>query len=193
MDPEPVTWAVAGSLLLSALGLPLPENPLLIGGGVAISEGLSSRLFSLPLWFAAIVLGDLVLYAIAYGLFTRPRVARILVRLAGAERLALFQDLFATRGAWTLFLARFTYGLRAVAYVAAGAAHFSPRRFVLVDSLAVGLQLLLFVGLGHYAGGQVEWARQTSGRLVAVLAVLALLTLGITWGSTLLVRRMARR
>ncbi len=192
MGAESVIWAVAGSLFLAALGLPVPENPVLIGGGYAIFEGLTSPLVSLPIWYAAIIAGDLVLFALSYWFFTRPRVARILIRLAGAKRFRSYKQLFASKGGWTLFLARFTFGIRAVAYVAAGAAHYPWQRFVLVDGLSVALQVLLFVGIGYYAGGQVDWAEETAGTLVLVLAVLGAVTLLITWGSTLLVKRMTK-
>lgn len=186
-------WAIAGTLLLAALGLPVPENPVLMGGGYAIFAGATKPVSSLLVWYLAILLGDAALFAASYWLFTRPRIARLLVRLAGARRFRAYRALFASRGALTLFLARFAYGVRAVAYVAAGAAHYPWSRFLLVDGLSVALQVALFVGVGYYAGERIDWAQDTGTKIVMVLAVLAVVTLVITWGATVLVRRLSRR
>lgn len=179
-------------LLLAALGLPIPENPLLIGGGYAIYKQASPPVTSVLLWYAAIVLGDVILFAVSRWLFSRPRMARLVIRLAGAKRFRAYRQLFAAKGGWTLFLARFTYGIRAVAYVAAGAARYPWMKFLLVDGLSVALQVALFIGLGYFAGERVEWAEQTGATIVLVLGVLAAFTLVVTWGATYLIRRMSK-
>jgi len=190
---ESALWVIAGSLFLAALGLPIPENPLLMGGGYAIFEQASPAVVSLLLWYVAIILGDITLFAVSYWFFTRPKVARMLMRLAGPRRFRAYRKLFAAKGGWTLFLARFTFGIRAVAYVAAGAAHFPWSKFLLVDGLSVAVQVALFVGIGFYAGERIGWAESTGGTVVVVLGVLATVTLLLTWGSTYLLRRLSER
>ena len=192
MSIDSTLWAIAATLFLAALGLPIPENPVLLGGGYAIFAQASRPLPSLALWYLAILLGDTALFAASYWFFTRPRMRRVLIRLAGARRFRTYRQLFSDKGGWTLFLARFTYGIRAVAYVAAGAAHYRWSRFLLVDGLSVALQVALFVGIGYHAGERVDWAQDASGKLVLWLAVLATLTLALTWGATVLLRRLSR-
>jgi len=162
-----------------------------MGGGYAIFKQASPPLASLALWYAAILLGDLMLFGVSYWFFTLPRIARLLIRLAGAKRFRAYRKLFAAKGGWTLFLARFTFGIRAVAYVAAGAAHFSWPKFLLVDGFSVAIQVALFVGIGYYAGERIDWAEETGGTIVLVLGALATVTLLFTWGATYLVRRMS--
>jgi membrane protein DedA with SNARE-associated domain len=188
MNIESVFWAITLSLFLGALGLPLPENPILIGGGYAIFRGVCSP-GSLWTWYLAILLGDTVLFAVAYWFFRRPGVACLLRRLAGADRLATYQKAFTSRGAATLFLARFTFGLRAVAYVAAGAAHYPWKKFLAADAISVAIQVLLFAGIGFYAGDRVDWARTAGARIVLIVGCLALLTILVSWGSTLIVKK----
>lgn len=193
MTPDSTLWVIAGTLFLAAQGLPLPENPVLLGGGYAIFEGATPTVVSLYVWYLAILTGDATLFAASYWLFTRPRVARLLIRLAGAKRFRAYRELFTDKGGWTLFLARFTYGIRAVAYVAAGAAHFPWSKFLLVDGISVALQVTLFVGIGYFAGDHIDLARDASATIVLVLGVLAGVTLLLTWGATLLVKRLAAR
>jgi membrane protein DedA with SNARE-associated domain len=118
-------------------------------------------------------------------------MARFLKRYVGKKRFESYQEAFVARGGWTLFLARFTFGIRAVAYVAAGAAHYSWKRFLIVDGISVAFQVLLFVGIGYFAGERLEWAYDTGEKLVLILGLLALLILAITWVSTYLLRKSA--
>ena len=91
-----------------------------------------------------------------------------------------------------LFLSRFTFGVRAVAYVAAGAAHYSWLRFLIVDGFSVAVQVLLFVGIGYYAGDHVEWAKAGGEKIALLVGILALVTILITWVSWASVQKLSR-
>jgi len=124
------------------------------------------------LWYLAIVAGDARLFAVSHWFFTRPAVAAFLKRVGGSNRLEAYRKAFAVRGGWTLFLARFTYGFRAVAYIAAGAAHYPWKRFLFVDGLSVVLQVILFVGVGYFAGEKIDWAEHASHKIILFLGIL---------------------
>jgi len=188
-----VIWAVAFALFLGGLGLPLPENPILIGGGYAIYEGVSHPINSLYLWYLAILCGDLLLFAMARWFFTHPAISDRLTRLAGKRRLQRYQTAFARIGGWTLFAARFTFGIRALAYIAAGAANYPWLRFLVVDSIAVAIQVSLFVGLGYCAGGRIDWAKATGEKIALLLGLAALVSILLSWIVSPLVRRLSDR
>ena len=173
--------------------MPIPENPLLMGGGYAIFEQLSPPLLSILFWFLAILLGDAILFAISHWFFTRPALAERLKRYFGEDRLTTYQKTFASLGGWTLFLARFTYGIRAVAYIAAGAARYPWRKFLFVDGLSVAIQVILFVGIGYFAGEQIEWAQATGEKVVLLLGIIALISILVTWAATVFMRRLSSR
>jgi membrane protein DedA with SNARE-associated domain len=120
-------------------------------------------------------------------------VASLLTRYVGLKQFDAYKSAFAARGALTLFLARFAFAIRAVAYIAAGAAHYPWRRFLVVDALSVAVQVALFVGVGYYAGEHIEWALTTGEKLVVVLGLVAALTLVIAWVSTFFIRRFSGR
>jgi membrane protein DedA with SNARE-associated domain len=189
MNIKSVFWAITLTLFLGAMGLPIPENPVLMGGGYAIFKKISPPMASLGIWYFAIWLGDAILFGVAYWFFTRPGMARFLTRYVGKKRFQAYRLAFAAKGGWTLFLARFTFGIRAVAYVAAGAAHYSWKRFLVVDGISVAIQVLLFVGIGYFAGEKIDWAQDTGEKLVLILGLLALITLIITWICTYLLRK----
>ena len=183
---------IALTLFLGGLGFPVPENPVLLGGGYAIFKEVTSPGISLLLWTSAIVLGDLILFATAYWFFTRPAISRLLNRYVGRKRVNEYRAAISYRGGWMLFLARFTFGIRAVAYVAAGAAHYPWLRFIAVDSLSVAIQVILFVSIGYYAGEKVEWAEASGEKITLVLGVLVLVIILVTWLSSISMKRMSR-
>lgn len=193
IDMRSLIWAIALSLFLGALGLPIPENPILVGGGYAIYKRLSLPVDSLYLWYVAILSGDLLLFAMARWLFTRPAISDWLRRWAGERRIQNYQSAFARRGGWTLFMARFTFGIRALAYIAAGAASYPWLRFLAVDSISVAIQVPLFVGLGYFAGDRIEWAKATGGKIALVLGLAALVSIVLSWIFSALMRRLSDR
>jgi membrane protein DedA with SNARE-associated domain len=154
-------WAITILLFLGGSGIPVPENPVLMGGGDALHKHLSSPLVSLCVWYLAIMAGDSLLFASSYWLFTRPRLSVLLDRYLGRKRLEEYRTLFAGRAGWALFLARFTFGIRALVYLAAGAARYPWQRFLAVDGASVAARVLLLVGIGYYAGERIQWAQIT--------------------------------
>ncbi|MGB5421884.1 MAG: DedA family protein [Desulfobacterales bacterium] len=190
---ESVFWAITLTLFLGGTGLPLPENPILMGGGYAIFKRVTPPAVSLIVWYLAIVAGDAFLFAVSHWFFTRPTVAAFLKRVGGVNRLEAYRKAFAVRGGWTLFLARFTFGFRAVAYIAAGVAHYPWKRFLLVDGLSVALQVILFVGVGYFAGEKIDWAENAAHKIILFLGILAVISLLITWLASYLVHLFTDR
>lgn len=193
MKMESVFWAIALTFFGGGLGLPLPENSILMGGGYAIFKRVTPPAVSLIAWYLAIVAGDALLFAVSHWFFTRPTVAAFLKRIGGANRLEAYRKAFAVRGGWTLFLARFTFGFRAVAYIAAGAAHYPWKRFLFVDGFSVALQVILFVGVGYFAGEKIDWAENAAHKIIIFLGILAMISLLITWLASYLVRLFTDR
>jgi membrane protein DedA with SNARE-associated domain len=193
MNVRSVIWVIALTLFLGGVGVPLPENPILLGGGYAIHKQISPPISSLCLWFLAILCGDLLLFAVAYWICTRPAISTRLRRYVGKRRLERYERALEYWGSLVLFLARFTFGLRAVAYIVAGAARYSWLRFMVVDGLGVAIQVLLFVGIGYYAGGRIEWARATGERITLLVSIFALFTILVTWLFSATMKRLSTR
>jgi len=191
MKATSVTWVIAVALFLGGLGLPVPENPLLLGGGYAIFKKISPSVSSLFLWWSAIVCGDVLLFAGAHWVFTHRTTSNLLNRYLSERRLNKYRTAVAYRGALILFLARFTFGIRAVAYVAAGMAHYPWPRFLAVDGLSVAIQVLLFVGIGYYAGERVQWARATGETVALLLGIFVLVAAVATLLASAIVKRLS--
>jgi len=174
-------WAITILLFLGGLGLPVPENPALMGGGYALHRHLSPPLASLFVWYLAIMAGDSLLFASSYWLFTRPTLSELLDRYIGRKRLEEYRSAFAT------------FGIRALVYLAAGAAKYPWQRFLAVDGVSVAVQVLLFVGIGFYAGERTKWARTTGEKIALLLGICALGGITVSYLSTILLRKLSPR
>ena len=186
-------WAIAILLFLGGLGIPIPENPALMGGGYVLHRQLSPPVTSLFVWYLAIMLGDSLLFASSYWLFTRPTLSELLDRYVGRKRLEEYRTTFALRAGWTLFLARFTFGIRALVYLAAGVARYPWQRFLAVDGASVAVQVLLFVGIGFYAGERTKWAETTGEKIALILSICAVGGVVVSFISSILLRKLSRR
>jgi len=186
-------WAITILLFLGGLGIPVPENPALMGGGYVLHNHLSPPVVSLFVWYLAIMVGDSLLFASSYWLFTRPTLSELLDRYVGRKRLEEYRTTFAGRAGWTLFLARFTFGIRALVYLAAGAARYPWQRFLAVDGVSVAVQVLLFVGIGFYAGERTKWAQSTGEKIALLLGICAVGGIVVSYFSSILLRKLSRR
>ena len=186
-------WALTFLLFLGGLGIPVPENPALMGGGYLLHEQISPPITSLCVWYLAIMAGDSLLFASAYWLFSRPALSALLDRYLGKKRTEEYRTAFAQRAGLTLFLARFTFGIRALVYLAAGAARYPWRRFLTVDGMSVALQVLLFVGVGYYAGKQTNWAQTTGEKIALLLGICGLGGMMISYIFSVLLQRLSKR
>ena len=192
IDMRSVFWAIAVLLFMGGIGLPVPENPALMGGGYALHKHLSPPLISLFVWYLAIMAGDSLLFASAYWLFTRPKLLEMLNRYVGRRRLAEYRSAFAGRGGWALFFARFTFGIRALVYLAAGAARYPWQRFLAVDGLSVSIQVLLFVGIGYYAGEKTKWAHTTGEKIAVLLFLFAAAGIIVSYLSSIILKKLSK-
>lgn len=166
--------AVLVTLVVCGLGVPVPEDIILISGGF-IAAAAGHGWFSMALvGLAGIMAGDSIIYTLGrrYGL----SLARssLLSRFLTPERLLKVESLFQRHGHKVLVAARFMPGVRAVTFFCAGTMRVPFWKFFLFDGAAALVSAPLWVFLGHRFGpAVVEWAKQFQW-LLGLLIVLAL-------------------
>lgn len=182
--------AVLLLLVLSGVGAPLSEELIVLTGGLVVARSGASLSVMALTAYAGILAGDSALFRLGRSLgpkvFSHPRLAKMLT----PERMGLLRKLFARRGTVAVFLARFLPGLRAPAFLLAGATGVPYRRFLLADGAAAWIPALGLTWLGFRFGTPVLEHIQGALRwlLVGVVAV-GLGVLGLRW----LRRRTATR
>jgi membrane protein DedA with SNARE-associated domain len=184
---------VFGVLLLCGFGLPMPEDVVLVTGGiltwlashgddVTFASMVRDRnlLSMVAVGLAGIVAGDSVIYCAGRRYGARLAEFRLLRRVVTPEKLEKVEKLMRRRGNLVVVVARYLPGLRAPTYFTAGHARLPFWEFVLFDFAAALVSAPLWVCLGYYFGHNVEAAARAAAKcshylLGAALVVVALL------------------
>ncbi len=175
-------WAVAVALLLENSGVPVPgETVLLLASFLAYSR----HELKLPL---VIVVGTIAATAgdnlgFALGLYGgRPLLERHqkIFRVSDAT-LALGERLFGRYGAFTVFFARFVFGMRIVAGPLAGVLRMPWKKFLAFNFLGAAVWVSVISGVGYLFGRHWELLVRSLKRFdLAVVMVLAVVGM-VVW------------
>lgn len=175
MEPRTAFLSVLGVLLLCGLGLPMPEDIILITAGYLASLGKFSLATAIGLGMAGVLSGDAVLFFLGrrYG----DNVFRLGVvrRMMSEEKLEEAKERVRRNGGAICFVARFLPGLRSPIYLMAGAMGIPPRTYLVQDGLAASISVPVWVVAGWYFGEQIEgallWARQFQTFLLGAIVI----------------------
>jgi len=184
---------IFGVLILCGFGLPMPEDIILVTGGVL--AWIASPLEQASFWglledrglqvmvlvgLGGILGGDSVIYW-AGRRFGR-RVAEVwpFRRLITPAKLERVERLLRRRGNVVVMIARFLPGLRAPTYFTVGHSRLPFWEFLLYDGLAALISAPLWVFLGFWFGDDIERAAHEASRfghyiLAAVLALVVVM------------------
>lgn len=161
--------------LLCGLGLPLPEELVLLAAGYLCAQlPANASLPAMMGWCAgAILIGDLLPFVLGrvFGVrLLRLRWSRFVVT---KQRLANFDRWFRRRGDYVIFFARFLAGIRMVAFFTAGTMKMPWRRFLLLDGLGIVLIVPALTSLGYHGAEFIKGVVENVRRVEA----------GILWAS----------
>jgi membrane protein DedA with SNARE-associated domain len=189
--------AVFGVLVLCGFGLPLPEDVVLVTGGVLAWMGSDLEVVTIGgmlhhpglhimvlFGLGGILVGDSVIFWAGRKLGARVAEIPPLRRFITPARLAQAEMLLRRRGNVVVMIARFLPGLRAPTYFTVGHSKLPFWEFLLFDGVAAAVSAPLWVCLGFYFGSNIGEAARHAARfgnyiLAAVLVLVA--GLGIRW------------
>lgn len=189
--------AVFGVLVLCGFGLPMPEDVVLVTGGVLAWMGSDLELVTVSsmlhhpglhvmvlFGLGGILVGDSVIFWAGRKLGGRVAEIRMLRRYLTPDRLAQAEKLIRRRGNVVVVIARFLPGLRAPTYFTVGHSKLPFWEFLLFDGVAAAVSAPLWVCLGFYFGSDIGEAARHASRFgnYILAAVLVLVSgLGIRW------------
>ena len=143
-------WGPFILLLLCGLGLPMPEDIVLIAAGMlGVIDGHSWIKIS-AFMYAGVLLGDTMIFFAGQRYGTRLLGTAWFQRIFPPTKQARVEELFAKHGTTGLFIGRFLPGLRAPIFFSAGSLKVSLVKFLLMDGLAALVSVPVFVWLGHW-------------------------------------------
>lgn len=177
-------------LLLCGFGLPMPEDVILVTGGVLAWMASPLTEASIPGMFrdqglllmivvglAGILAGDSVIFLAGRKFGVRVADFRPLRRVITPEKLEKVERLMRRRGNIVVVVARFLPGIRAPTYFTAGHAGMPYWEFLIFDGGAATVSAPLWICLGFYFGSNIQEAARHAARfshwiLLAVAVVL---------------------
>ncbi len=143
-------------LIFCGLGLPLPEDILLIMLGYLVFNGYGTIYKALFLGYAGIMIGDSIIFLLGKRYGVQILKNRFFSKIFTKERLKRAKRFIMDHGKKTIFFARFLPGLRSAVFFSCGTLKAKFRTFFLIDSLAALLSAPIFVFLGYFFGDKIE-------------------------------------
>ncbi|MEN6496933.1 MAG: DedA family protein [Thermoguttaceae bacterium] len=172
-------FAIILLLILTGLGLPIPEEVAIIAAGVMSGHGQMNPWLAWASCMIGVLCGDLIVYGIGRH-FGRSVIREhpFWARFVNAEREAQIERMIERHGLKVFFLARFLVGLRSPVYLTAGILRMGVRRFLLTDLFCATVVVGLFFLLSYFFGQAILlWVRRME-ILITVIAVVAVGVLG---------------
>jgi membrane protein DedA with SNARE-associated domain len=177
-----LTWVVvygapmlAGTLLLGALGIPVPGTLIVIASGAFIRQGVLDMYITPPLGLAGVVIGDILIYGLGY--FARVRLNK---RFGQSSVWQKAEDYFNRRGGIAIYLTRWLFTPLAVpTNLVAGSSAYPFWKFLLFDVGGELTWIVLYGGLGYAFGSQWELISNFITDFSGLLVSLVVLGVGI--------------
>jgi membrane protein DedA with SNARE-associated domain len=175
-------------VILGNMGLPLPEETILVLAGYMAWRGELRLPIVLVIGIVSAAGGDNIGYWLGhrFGRATLERHSRWL--LGHPSRLAMMQDFVDRRGALAVFVARFVPGLRFMAGPLAGALGLPFHTFLVANLLGALVYVPIVVSVGYYGlgyglGAYLEQLRDLGADLEGLVLLVALLGFAgiLTW------------
>ncbi len=172
-------------LMLGVVGLPIPDETLLVYCGYLISKGV---MHAVPAYCTAVVgswCGISLSYAIGRtaGIGVVHRYGRY-IHLT-EERLDKVHEWFDRVGHWALFIGYYIAGVRHVTAIIAGTSKLKYTHFITYAWAGGAVWASIFLTLGYYLGENWKTIFEVIHRYLLVFSIVVLAAAGIYW----LVRR----
>lgn len=145
-------------LLACGLGVPMPEDVILITGGyIAYLYPQNINVVTLVfISMAGVLIGDSMIFMIGRHFGPRALTLPLFRRVLTRPRLKKMEGYFASYGNKIIFLGRFMAGIRAPLFMTAGISGLPYWRFILVDGLAAMISVPLLVVLAYTFGEEID-------------------------------------
>ena len=171
------------ALVVAGLGLPVPEDIMLLAAGVLVHRGEVSFVGALGACAVGVMIGDTTIFLIARRLGPAALVRRPLRWIVTPARRIQIEAMFKKRGNTIVFMGRHMAGLRAPIFAMAGINGVKLRNFWLWDGLGLCVSAPVVIGIGYTLAEELPKARaHLKSFETIVLSMLALAIIGfVVW------------
>lgn len=143
-------------LMLCGVGLPIPEDIILLAAGLLAFYGVTQVWLMIAVSLLGVVIGDSLIFYLGSHYGRRLTKQWLFHRLLPDDRLEWVRRQFEKRGDRLLFAARFMPGFRAPMFFSAGTLHVPYRKFLIYDGGAALISVPAIIGAVYYFGDQLD-------------------------------------
>lgn len=171
--------AVFIALVLTAVGLPIPEDVSLAVAGVLARTGPASWVDAWIVGYIGVLTGDLIVYHLGKRVGLHPK--GWLGRLFGDKQIDRILRFYRRFGDYSVVVCRQPPGMRFPAFFFSGATGMPLSRFLLLDGLAAVFTVSIWVSVSWWLGerlgdfktllGSVRWGLTSLGVLLFAAAI----------------------
>ncbi len=164
---------IVAFLIIAGVGLPIPEDLMLLAAGVLVHRGEVSYWGALTACAFGVFVGDTAIFMLARRMGPAALLRAPLKWLITPERHVRIEGMFARYGNVIVFMARHMAGLRAPTFALAGLHGMPLSKFWLWDGLGLCVSAPVVIGIGYWLADNLDRARALLGRFeLVVIAVL---------------------
>jgi len=176
-------------LILGTLGLPFPEDSILLLSGFLTARHHIKPLQAFLVVYSGLLITDFLLYSVGKKCGRRIVEYRKFQKVITNDRLAKLEKKFKKWGALVVFLGRHALGLRAQIFLVAGVLNMPWKKFLLADGTSAIITIALWGGLGYAGGNHIDTWRKDVTNVESMLMVF----LAILVGSVLFFKYLKKR
>jgi len=168
-------------LILGTLGLPFPEDAILVSTGALVAQEVIEPFPAFLVVGCTLLFTDLLLYSVGRKYGRRLVEHRVFQKRISSDRLSKLENQFARYGSLVVFFGRLLPGLRAQIFLVAGVLHMHRTLFLVTDAVSAALTMVLWGGLGYLGATNITTIKSHISRieLFAFLVLLAIIAGGI--------------
>jgi len=167
-------------LVLGTLGLPFPEDGILLLTGLLAAHHVIKPLPAFLIIYPGLLMTDLLLYSVGEKYGRRIVEHRKFQKIITNDRLAKLEEKFKKWGILVVFFGRHLLGLRAQIFLAAGVLKMPCKKFLMIDAVSALFTITLWGGLGYLGGNQIQTLRRDITNIEQmVITILAVLLGGV--------------
>lgn len=159
--------------ILGSMGLPLPEDAILLFCGVLISKSSVLPLPAIVSVYSGILMSDLLLYALGKRYCRRLVTHKIFKKILPPEKFILLEHRFTRSGPFIILLGRQFFWLRAKLFLVAGIMKMPVYKFLFTDAIAAFFTVCIMVTLGYTGGRSLRYFNTISPQIVQVTLITA--------------------
>lgn len=186
-------WVIFGVLVLCGFGLPMPEDIILVTGGILASQHIIDPFWTFVVSMAGVLIGDGVIFAVGRRYGQRARKLPLINKVLNEERDLKVQKLFHRFGDFIIFVGRFLPGLRMPIFLTAGSYQISAWKFFLLDGFAALISVPVWIYVGFLFGSNLDVLEKYVRRMQLGIFGLAFIAIVLIVSIVLIKRSMKKR